>query len=345
MKGKMKALVKEEAGPGAVIRTVDIPEPGPHDVLVKVIAASVCGTDLHIFNWDQWAASRIKPPVIIGHEMAGEIVEIGSAVQNCRPGDYVSLECHQTCGKCFQCRTGRAHICQDYSILGIDFNGCFAEFVRVPETNIWKNSASIPPEIATLQDPMGNAVLTTLSGEITGKTVLITGCGPIGLLSTGIARASGAAKIYAVDINDYRLGIARRMGATATINPHRVKVADEVLAQTGGNGVDVVLEVSGSEQCLRDGLKLVKNGGRVALLGIYDRQVRLDLSGEIVFKGITLAGITGRKIFETWYLTSALLNGLVDITPVITHRMKLEDYAEAFALMNLRDCGKIILYP
>ena len=345
MKGKMKALVKDKAGPGAVIKQINIPKLGPHDVLVKILAASICGTDLHIYKWDQWASSRIKPPVVIGHEMSGTIIKVGSAVRNWHPGDYVSLECHKTCGLCYQCRTGQAHICRDFTILGVDFDGCFAEYVRVPEANLWRNNRGIPPEIACLQDPVGNAVLAAASSDITGKNVLITGCGAIGLFAVGVAKKLGASKIYAVDINDYRLKIAQQMGASRTINTLRQNIAEEVILYTKGEGVDVMVEMSGDKECLQDGLKTVKNGGQVALLGLPEENICLDLANEIIFKGITLKGITGRKIFETWYKTSGLLNGILDVTPVITHRMKLEQFEEAFKIMQSGQCGKIILYP
>jgi threonine 3-dehydrogenase len=345
LKGRMKALVKDKAGPGAALRSVAIPQIGPCDVLVRVLAASICGTDLHIYNWDRWAASRVKPPVIIGHEMAGEIVEVGANVKSCRTGDYVSLECHKTCGLCYQCRTIQAHICRDYTIQGLDFDGCFAEYVSVPETNIWQNSPRLAPEIASIQDPMGNAVMAVLSGEVAGKTVLITGCGAIGLFAVGVAKVAGAVKIYAVDINEYRLNIARQMGAAVTINPWEQSTVDIVLTETAGCGVDLVLEMSGNEQSLHDGLAAVRNGGRVALLGIPPESVSLDLANEVIFKGITLAGITGREIFATWYKTAALLDGVLDVTPVITHRMAMEEYEEAFRIMQSGQCGKIILYP
>ncbi|MDO9534496.1 MAG: L-threonine 3-dehydrogenase [Bacillota bacterium] len=345
MKRKMKALIKEKAGPGAAIIHMDIPEPGPHDVLIKVLAASICGTDLHIYNWDKWAASRIKPPVVIGHEMSGNIVKVGSGVKTWHEGDYVSLECHKTCGQCYQCRTGQAHICRDYSILGVDIDGCFAEYVRVPETNLWKNDRIIPPEIACLQDPVGNAVMAVASVDITGKTVMIAGCGSIGLFAVGVARVLGASKVYAVDINDYRLKIAQKMGSTSSINPLRQNLLEEVMLGTRGEGVDLVVEVSGNEQCLLDALKTLKHGGRIALLGIPQEKIYLDLANDVIFKGIILAGITGREIFSTWYKTSALLKSVLDISQVITHRMRLEQYEEAFRIMQLGECGKIILYP
>lgn len=345
MKGKMKALVKKQAAPGVAIVYIDIPELGPHDVLVKILAAAICGTDLHIYRWDSWAASRIRPPVIIGHEMSGLVVKTGPAVRSWHEGDYVSLESHITCGQCYQCRTGQAHICKKYAILGVDLDGCFAEYVRIPEGNLWRNDRWIPPEVACLQDPLGNAVQAVSSAEMAGKAVLITGCGAIGLFAVGVARALGAAQVYAVDINDYRLKIAEQMGATCAINPLRQAPVQEILLQTGGDGVDVVIEMSGSEQCLRDGLKTIKNGGRVALLGIPEKMICLDLAREIIFKGITLTGITGRKIFSTWYKTAALLKSSLNISRVITHQMKFEQFHEAFRLMQSGECAKIILYP
>lgn len=345
MNRKMKALIKDKAGPGAVIKLIDIPELSPNDVLVKVAATSICGTDLHIYNWDKWAASRIKPPVVMGHEMSGHIVKTGIQVKNWYKGDYVSLECHKTCGQCYQCRTGQGHICRDYSILGVDFNGCFAEYVRVPEANLWKNDIRILPEVACLQDPIGNAVMAVSAVDIRGKTVMITGCGSIGLFAVGVARGWGASKLYAVDINEYRLKIAEQMGATSTINTLKQNLVQEVLLKTKGCGIDVAIEASGNEECLQDSLKLVKNGGHVVLLGIYKDKILLDLANEVIFKGITLTGVTGREIFKTWYKTSALLNSTLDISPVITHRSKLEEFEEAFKLIQSGQCGKIILFP
>lgn len=345
MAKKMTALIKEKAGPGAALKYVDIPEPGPREVLIEVGAASICGTDLHIYKWDQWAASRIRPPVIMGHEMSGHIVQLGPAVTNWSVGDYVSVECHKICGQCYQCRTGRGHICRDSSILGVDFHGCFARYVRVPEINLWHNRKNIPPEIACLQDPVGNAVLAASSIDITGKTVMVTGCGAIGLFAVAIARVLGASRVFAVDINEYRLDLARRMGATATVNPLTQNLVQEVHQETREEGVDLVLEMSGNEKCLQDGLKTVKNGGSMALLGIPEEKICLDLANEVIFKGVTLSGITGREIFATWYKTSELLGSILDVSPIITHKFKLEQFAEAFAVMQSGNCGKIILYP
>lgn len=345
MAKQMQALVKEKAGPGASLRMANIPEPGTHEVLVKVLAASICGTDLHIYKWDKWAASRVKPPVIMGHEMSGNIVKVGPAVRNWQVGDYVSAECHKTCGRCFQCLTGRAHICRDYSILGVDFDGCFAEYILVPEKNLWRNLIHIRPEIACLQDPVGNAVLATASADITGKTVMVTGCGAIGLFAVGIAGALGAARVFAVDINSYRLSLAKQTGATTAVNPLNQDLVQTVLQETGGEGVDVVIEMSGNSERLQDGLKILKNGGRIALLGIPEEKICLDLANEIIFKGVTLLGITGREIFATWYKTSELLDSVLDIGHLITHKFKLEQFEDAFEIMQSGNCGKIILYP
>ncbi len=346
MKGKMKAIVKNEAGAGAVLKEVKIPEVGPHDVLVEAEAVSICGTDLHIYNWDNWSANRIKPPLIIGHEIAGKIVEVGGEVEGWKVGDYVSVECHKICGQCYQCRTGQAHLCRNYSILGVDFDGVFADYVRVPATNLWRNKESLPSEVASLQDPIGNAVLTTLSHDISTKTVIVMGCGAIGMFCVGIAAAVGAEKIYAVDVNDYRLGIAEKMGAAVVINALRTDVVDAIMEDTGGEGVDILLEMSGNAVALKNGLKLVKNGGSVSLLSVYPEEVCIDLSNDVVFKGLTIKGITGRRMWDTWYKTAALLNsGSLDVSPIITHKLPMERFEEGFQAMNAGECGKVILYP
>lgn len=346
MKGKMKAIVKNEAGAGAVLKEVTIPEIGPHDVLVETRAVSICGTDLHIYNWDQWSAGRVKPPLIIGHEIAGKIVEVGGEVEDWKVGDYVSVECHRVCGHCYQCRTGQAHLCRNYTILGVDFDGVFADYVRVPAANLWRNKESLPPEVASLQDPIGNAVLTTLSHEVSTKTVVVMGCGAIGMFCVGIAAASGAEKIYAVDVNDYRLSIAKRMGATEIINVRYTDVVGAVMEDTGGEGVDILLELSGSAQALKNGLRLVKNGGAVSLLSVYPEEVSIDLSNDVVFKGLTIKGITGRRMWDTWYKTAALLNsGSLDVSPIITHKLPMDRFEEGFQAMKAGECGKVILYP
>jgi threonine 3-dehydrogenase len=346
MKGKMRAVVKEQPGKGAVLKEVDIPRIGPHDVLVETIATSICGTDLHMYNWDKWSANHVHPPYIMGHEFAGKIVEAGDEVDDFKVGDYVSVECHKNCGHCYQCRTGQAHLCQDFTILGVDFDGVFADYVRVPATNLWRNKPGLPPEIASLQDPIGNAVLTTLSQEIATKTVVVMGCGAIGLFSVGIADAAGAERVYAVDVNDFRLDIASRMGADVVINARRDDVVTAIMSDTGENGADILLEMSGNEKGLHDGLKVLRNGGSASLLSVYPDKVNLDLTNLVVFRGLTLIGITGRKIWDTWYKTAALLNsGELDVTPVITHKLSMERFQEGFAVMNAGESGKVILYP
>lgn len=345
MNGKMKAIVKDQAGPGAVLKEVDIPKIGPHDVLVESKVVSICGTDLHIYNWDHWSANRIKPPLAIGHEIAGKIVEIGGEVDGWQVGDYVSVECHKICGRCYQCRTGQAHLCQNYSILGVDFDGVFADYVRAPATNLWRNKDTLPPEIASLQDPIGNAVLTTLSQDVSTKTVAVMGCGAIGMFCVGIAAAVGAEKVYAIDVNDYRLRIAEKMGSYMAINALRTDVVATIMEDTGGEGIDILLELSGSGTAVQNSLKCVKNGGAVSLLSVYPDNVCLDLSGEVVFKGLTIKGITGRNIWNTWYKTAALLNsGSLDVSPVITHKLPFERYEEGFQAMNAGESGKVILY-
>ena len=346
MKGKMKAIMKEQPGKGAVLREVDIPTIGPHDVLVETIATSICGTDLHMYNWDKWSASHVHPPYIMGHEVAGKIVDVGGEVDDFKVGDYVSVECHMNCGHCYQCRTGQAHLCQKFTILGVDFDGVFADYVRVPATNLWQNKPGLSPEIASLQDPIGNAVLTTLTQEIATKTVVVMGCGSIGLFSVGIAAAAGAGRVYAVDINEFRLDIASRMGADIVINADRDDVVKTIISDTEGNGADILLETSGSEHGLHNGLKVLRNGGSASLLSVYPDKVSLDLTNNVVFRGLTLIGITGRKIWDTWYKTAALLNsGKLDVTPIITHRLPMERFQEGFAAMNAGESGKVILYP
>ena len=346
MDGTMKAVVKRRPGPGAALEVMRIPVPGPREVLVKVHVASICGTDLHIYNWDPWAASRIKPPLVFGHELAGEVVKVGPQVtRDIKVGDYVSAESHLTCGICYQCQTGHSHICQDYRILGVDFDGAFAEFVRLPEQSVWKNRPSIPPEVASIQDPFGNALLTASSVDVTAKTVVVSGCGSIGLFAVAIARASGARRVIAVDPNEYRLEIAGSLGANPCLNPSKDDVIASIRQLTDGSGADFVMEMSGNPEALISGLKVLKNGGHLALLGIPTTPVSLNLADDVVFKGITIHGVTGREIFGTWHKVSALLDGVVDITKVLTHTYKLEEFEEAFALMNEGRCGKVLLYP
>jgi len=341
----MKALAKMRPGVGLDLVEVPRPTPGPGDVLVQMEACSICGTDLHIHNWDEWSQSRIHVPRIIGHEGAGYVVRLGEHVEGIRVGDYVSFDSHQTCGMCYMCRTGQAHICRDFRILGVDVDGCFAEYAKVPASSVWPNPEGLSPEHASIQDPFGNAVLATLGGDIAALKVLVIGCGAIGLFAVMIAKRCGAAMVFAVDVNPFRLEMAGRVGADYVFNPRNGPWDGKVRSLTDGLGADVVLEMSGSAEALKTGLSVARNGGRVALLGIPGGLVSLDLAKDVVFKGITLQGITGRRLFDTWYKTSALISHVVDVSPVITHRFSIDDYEMGFKLMAKGECGKVILYP
>jgi len=324
-----------------------VPAFGPDDILVRIEATSICGTDLHIYNWDPWSQQRIKPPLIMGHEFAGEVVEAGRNVRGVKVGDYVSAETHIVCGHCYQCRTGNSHVCQEVKILGVDRDGAFAEYIAIPAVNAVKTDRSVPPEVAALQEPLGNAVHTVLAGPVAGERVAVFGCGPVGALAVAVAKAAGAAAVYAVDINDYRLGLARQMGADLILNPQRDDVVT-ILRDQGADrgGIDVFLEMSGSPQAVKQGLAALRNGGRASILGVYSRPVEIDWTNDIVFKGVHLQGITGRRMFETWYTTGALLaSGALNVAPLITHRLALEDFATGFEAMRTGNTGKVVLFP
>src|SRR5512142_1682645 len=273
MPKSMLAVVKSTSAPGTEIREVKIPAFGRQDVLVKVKVASVCGTDLHIYNWDQWAQHRIHPPLIPGHEFCGEVAAVGDEVTSVKEGDFVSAEMHVNCGKCYQCRTGDAHICQHVKIIGVDANGAFAEYVTIPESNIWKLDPEIPQEYASILDPLGNAVHTVLSGDIAAKTVAITGCGPIGLFSIAVAKACGATKVFAIEVNEHRRAVAKKMKADFVLDPTKDDVKQAVLENTDGNGVDVLLEMAGRQDAIKLGFSILRLGGRASLLGIPSRPV------------------------------------------------------------------------
>jgi len=340
----MRALLKESAAPGAALREVPVPEPGPGELLVRVLAASVCGTDVHIERWDPWAQENFgPPPMVFGHEMAGLVVGHGPGSGRVKLGELVAAETHLVDWTCYQCRTGRAHVCQNLRILGVHAAGTFAQYAVIPETNAWV-SEGLAPEVAALQEPMGNAVHAAFVEEIAGQSVAVLGCGPIGLMAVAIARLAGARHVFATDINPERLAIARAMGADEVIDA-REDVATRLRAHTGGDGVDVVLEMSGAESALHQGLAALTNGGRISLLGTHSRPATLDLSEEVIFKGIRVYGITGRRMFETWYRTTALLEEGLDITPIITHRMPLAEYQRAFDLVAAGHAGKVVLLP
>jgi len=343
----MWAIRKPWAAPGLALEDVPVPVPGDDEVLVRVEAASICGTDLHIFRWDDWAQHRIKPPLTLGHEFAGTVVEVGRTVRHVATGDYVSAESHVTCGMCFHCRTGQAHMCEHTQILGVDRDGAFAEYVAVPESVVWQNDRTkLPPEIATLQEPFGNAVFATSTQDLPGRSVAILGCGPVGLFSIAIALASGTGRVLASDRVAFRLGLAEQLGATVV----DVSATDDVAAwfreHSEGDGIDVVFEMSGASASIGDAFRIVRNGGHVVLFGIPARPVEIDVAESLIFKNLTVTAVSGRQVFATWYRTRWLLeHGVVDLRPLITHEHPLGDFAQAFAELESGEACKIVLYP
>lgn len=340
----MKAIVKVEAGPGATI--CDVPEAKitrSDQIKVKVLATSICGTDYHIYSWDRWSAGRVKPPRIMGHEFAGEVVEVGTDVTSLKVGDYVSGESHWVCGRCKQCLLNERHVCANTKILGVDVDGCFAPYVVVPEGSAWQNDRSVPPHLACIQDPLGNAVHATLAGEIIGRSVAVLGCGPIGIFAVAVAKAAGASAIYATDTKDYRLDLAKQLGADATLNVTRDSLETFVAERTNGLGVDVVLEMSGAASAIQQAMRIARRGGRVSLMGIPTQPVELDMAEDMIFKGLNVQCIVGRRLYETWDTMRALLaSGRLDIAPAITHQMSFEDYDRGMALMRDGLCGKVV---
>lgn len=346
MAGLMRAVLKKDPVPGAVLADVPVPNPGLGEVLVKIQATSICGTDHHIYIWNEWSQNRIKPPKIMGHEFAGEVVELGPGVTRAKVGDYVSAETHVVCGRCVQCMLGEKHVCQNTKILGVDTDGVFAEYAVVPEENLWYNDPAIAPDVASVQEPLGNAVHTVMAGETRGKSFAVFGCGPIGLMAIGVAKAVGASYVVAADINDYRLGLARDMGADLVINSMRDNPIPAILDATKGVGVDAVLEMSGAAPVYGQMLKVVRAGGRVSLLGLPSRPLAVNFADDVVMRGITLQGITGRRVWETWVMSRELLrSGKLDLRPLITHRFDLADFQQGMDLMTSGNSGKVILYP
>ena len=343
----MWAVRKPARAPGLVLDEVPVPVPAEDEVLVAVEAASVCGTDLHIFRWDAWSQHRIDPPLTLGHEFAGTVVGTGKAVRHVAVGDYVSAESHVTCGACFHCRTGRAHMCELTQVLGVDRDGAFAEYVAVPESVVWQNDrAKLPPAIATLQEPFGNAVFAASQQDLAGRTVAVLGCGPIGLFTIGIARASGAGRVLASDRVDYRLDLARRMGAGTVNAAAEPDVAGWFHEANEGEQLDVVFEMSGSPEAIADAFRIVRNGGHVVLFGIPARPVEIDVAESLIFKNLTVFAVNGREVFATWYRTRWLLeHGVVDLRPLVTHELPLSDFALALRALEAGEACKVVLYP
>jgi threonine 3-dehydrogenase len=342
----MKALRKMRPGRGLSYETAPVPNIGPTDVLVRVKTASICGTDLHIYGWDRWSQERIKPPVTLGHEFCGVVERVGEEVRAVAQGDFVSAEMHVNCGHCHQCRLGEAHICQNLRIIGIDQDGAFAEFVKIPASNIWRLDPAIPEHYAAILDPLGNAVHTVLAGAIAGQTVLVTGCGPIGLMAIAVAKACGSSTVFATETNEHRRTMAKKMGADVVLNPTDTDAVARILQDTSGTGVDVLLEMSGSPPAIQQGFHALRAGGRASLLGIPTEAVPLDLVNDVIFKGATVQGIYGRRMYETWVQMTALLKaGRLNLDPLFGERTSLEKFEHAFTLLQGGLAGKILLYP
>lgn len=340
----MKALVKRTLDPGFVLADVPIPQIGPTDVLIRVEKAGVCGTDLHIYSSDKWARERVRPPLVVGHEFMGTVAAVGDAVRLVRAGERVSAEGHVADLTCYLCRTGEAHICERVSIIGVDRDGAFAEYIAMPEYNVWKLDPAIPDEFAAIFDPLGNAVHTVMAAGVSVKSVAITGVGSIGLMAIPVARAAGAASVYAIDVNPAKLELARRLGADATFSATQPNLIDEIRGRTNGDGVDVLLEMSGSGAAIDAGLQMVRNGGTAALLGIPSDNVNINLAERIIFKGLTVLGVNGRRMFETWYQTQALVkSGRVDLRAIISHVLPYTQFDRAFELMRSGEAAKIVL--
>jgi threonine 3-dehydrogenase len=342
----MKALRKMQPARGLSFENAPVPSIGPADVLVRVRTASICGTDLHIYGWDRWSQGRIKPPVTLGHEFCGVVERVGEEVTAVKAGDLVSAEMHVNCGHCHQCRLGEAHICQNLRIIGIDRDGAFAEFVKIPASNIWKLDAAIPEHYGAILDPLGNAVHTVLAGEIAGQTVLVTGCGPIGLMSIAVAKACGSSTVFATETNEQRRAMAKTMGADVVVNPAQTDAVAGIKAETGGTGVDVLLEMSGNPAAIQQGFRALRAGGRASLLGIPTESVPLDLVNDVIFKGATVQGIYGRRMYGTWVQMTALLKaGRLNLEPLLGERTPMEKFENAFALLQGGLAGKILMYP
>ena len=338
----MKALVKKRSEPGIWLDEVERPKPGHNDVLIKISKTAICGTDIHIYNWDTWARQTIPVPMHVGHEFVGEIVETGSEVDGYHAGDRVSGEGHITCGYCRNCRAGRRHLCRNSKGVGVDRPGCFAEFLCIPAQNVFKLPDSIGDDIASILDPLGNATHTALSFDLVGEDVLITGAGPIGIMATAIARHAGARHVVITDVNDYRLDLARKMGASVAHNVANGSL-DEVMDTLGmTEGFDVGLEMSGNPMALRDLLRTMRHGGKVALLGLPPEETAVDWQ-QIIFKGLEIKGIYGREMFETWYKMTSMLQSGLDISPVITHHFPLSEFQQGFDIMRSGQSGKVIL--
>ena len=338
----MKALVKSRPEPGLWLEDIAVPEVGINDVLIRVQCTGICGTDLHIHSWDRWARRVLPVPLVVGHEFVGEVVEVGANVTGVAPGDVVSGEGHVVCGRCRNCMAGRRHLCAHTEGVGVNRPGAFAEYVVLPMTNVWHHAPDIERDVAAIFDPFGNAVHTALSFNVLGEDVLITGAGPIGLMAAAVVRHAGARHVVITDVNEHRLALAERMGVTRALDVRETAIADVQRELGMQEGFDVGLEMSGSSEALRDMLANMAHGGRIAMLGIPADEIAIDWNA-VVFNMLTIKGIYGREMYETWYAMTVMLQSGLDISPVITHRFPAADFEEAFATAAGGTAGKVLL--
>ena len=338
----MKALVKKSPEYGIWMEDVSEPQCGTNDVKIKVTHTGICGTDLHIYTWNEWAQRTLDLPLITGHEFCGIVEEIGPGITHYKPGDHVSGEAHITCGYCRNCRAGKRHLCHKTIGVGIQRDGAFAEYLVIPESNVWPIHKDIPLEIAAFFDPYGNATHTTLSFEMVAEDVLITGAGPIGIMAVSICNFVGARHVVITDVNDYRLDLARKMGASRAINVSRERISDVFEDLNMSNGFDVGLEMSGNPDAFKDMLENMYHGGKIALLGLLPKSTQINWD-EIIFKGLHVKGIYGREMYETWYKMTQMLRSGLDISPVLTHKLPIDDFQEGFDIMESGNCGKVVL--
>lgn len=338
----MKALVKKEPKKGIWLEDVPVPELGINDVMIKIKRTAICGTDMHIYNWDEWAQKTIPVPMVVGHEFVGEIVEVGANVNDFHPGQIVSGEGHVVCGRCRNCMAGRRHLCNQTSGIGVDRSGAFAEYLALPMSNVWEHSPEIDLDVASLFDPFGNAVHTALQFDLLGEDVLITGAGPIGAMAAAVCKHAGARHVVITDVIDSRLELAAKLGATRTVNVMRESIADVQKSLGMSEGFDVGLEMSGNAQALNDLIDNMCHGGKVSILGIPSQNTAIDWS-KVIFNMLTLKGIYGREMYETWYKMSVMIESGLDISPVITHRLPITEFQRGFDVMNSGEASKVIL--
>jgi len=344
---EMQALVKLREGPGLALQTVPVPEPGPDEVLVRVRAAAICGTDLHIAAWNDWAQhAGVRLPLVLGHEFSGEVAGVGAGVRHLKQGDYVAGETHLPCGECYQCRNGSSHICQHLKLFGLHRDGCFAEFATIPAQCACPVPAAVPPHVAAILEPLGTSLRAVQTLDVSGASLVVIGCGPIGLFAVAAAKALGASQIIGLDVREERLALARQLGCTMALDPRQPTVLDRILDATAGVGVDAMVEASGSARALEAAFAYLRKGGRCALIGLPSEPVRLNLGPDVVFKEATLIGIHGREMFRTWTrMFSLLTSGRLGVDSIITHVLPLHRYQDGLAVLEAGQAAKVILEP